>query len=139
MTSLSAALLFDRVGRETSKPATRVFYRLPTWLTEALNDAYEPEVLNHFGRRLRNLCDADGFLRVLQDRCDCKPFDHCGSDADGNFVSEPYARNCSACLNAAKEFARRLGVRLTVSAPTFHAPGIEKCVRFTFCKPGGAR
>src|SRR3989475_8578197 len=89
--------------------ASRVCPRLPAWLTEAMNDAYEPEILKFCGRRLRNVGEAEDFLRLLERGFGCKVFDHAGSDSDGSFVVEPYARDCAKCLAAAREFAERLG------------------------------
>src|SRR2546427_253480 len=86
--------------------ASRVCPRLPAWLTEAMNDAYEPEILKLCGRRLRNADEAEDFLRVIERECGCRPFDHRGSDAAGNFVCEPYAARCETCLAATREFAR---------------------------------
>jgi hypothetical protein len=137
-TSLSAVLLINPPREERPDPqkrATRVYHRLPTWLTCALNDSYHAEVAHHFGRRLRNLYEAGDFLRVLEREFGCKVFDHCGSDGDGNFVAEPFAATCATCHAAAARFAQRLGVRFEVSALTFHAPGSDKAVRFTFRKP----
>ncbi len=138
MTSLSAGLLYE-LEREAPKRATRVVSRLPAWLTAALNAGYELEILNHFGRRLKNIGDAGEFLRHLERECSCHPFDHCGSDADGNFISEPYGLRCPRCRIFAARFAERLGVELTVGMTTCHAPGSETSIRFVFHKPKVAR
>ncbi len=129
MTSLSAVLLANPTPPQR---AGRVYPRSPAWLLPALNEAYEPEIAKRFGGKLRNIGDADEFLRVLERGIGCKLFDHRGSDGDGNFVSEPYARHCAKCRIAAAEFAERLGVRLEVSELTHHAPGFA--IRFTFHK-----
>jgi hypothetical protein len=127
-TSLSVLLARDLPPARASK----VYSRLPTWLVERMNEAYEPEILALFGRRLRNVSEAEEFLREVGGQC--RPFDHRGSDADQNFCCEPYARDCAACRTAAAEFARRLGVRLEVSTRTWYAPGSD-AIRFTFHRP----
>ncbi len=78
----------------------------------------------------------------MHDQCECNLFDHWGTDADGNLVTEPYAGNCEKCLAAAAEIAKRLNLKHSVTRPSWHAPWIDECVRITFYKPeamGGSR
>ena len=137
MTSLSAALLIGQAGHEAPKRATRVLRGFPAWLHPALNAAYPEEVAKRFGKPIRSDWAAGVLLCALNDASGCAPFDHVGHDADENLISEPYAATCATCQAAASEFARRLGVRFTVSEQTYHAPGVA--VRFTFSKPGVRR
>lgn len=135
VTSLSAILLVGQAEREAATPPTRVYRRLPGWLITALNTAYAKEIEEKFGKLIKSDCEAETFLRVLNTASKCRPFDHHGPDVDGNFVSEPYAFGCSACMAAVEDFAGRLGVRYTVTMPTWHAPGSNRSVRITFHKP----
>ena len=124
MTSMSAVLL----ARPLPPPrASQVHPRLPAWLLPALRDAY-PELA-------APRVTAGEMLSRLERQIGCSVFNHYGTDPDGNFCSEPYARSCRVCQTAAREFAQRLGVRLEVSDSTFHAAHIAECVRFTFHRP----
>jgi hypothetical protein len=124
--------IFQRASRNAH---LRVTYRLPDWLPAALNAAYAQEVASFFGgdarKRLKN-DDVRSFLKTL---CKCRLFDHVGTDDDGSLISEPYAANCPTCLTAAKEFARRIGARSTITPETFHAPAFSGCVRITVFRP----
>ena len=104
------------------------------WLAGRMNESYAEEIAKHFGGKLKDTDDVLSFLSVLERQSKCAPFNHPGSDAGQNFVSEPYAARCSVCLNAAREFARRLGVRFEVSTRTWHAPQSD-AIRFTFLRP----
>ncbi len=123
-----------------------VRYEVPLWIQGALNAAYPEEIKAYFGyrsgfggrRKLGSRSQVRAFLhRKGKERCQggVGLFDHFGSDAVGNLITEPYAKNCTGCLATAAELAERLNVKHTVTHPSWHAPWIDECVRITFFKP----
>ena len=122
----------------------RVFSGPPKWMRAALNAAYPDEVRQYFRsgfymghrKKLGNRIEAAIFLGHIAQTGSCHSFlDHWGHDPEDNLISEPYAANCPDCLEAAQEFARRIGAVYTVSPVTYHAPWIAECVRMTFAPP----
>jgi hypothetical protein len=122
----------------------QVFRGAPTWLRSALNVVYSEEIKNSFNHleghrtKLASQHEVESFLINHIKRgfpCLISFLDHTGRDADGNFVSEPYAKNCADCLTAAIAFAERIGVRYELTQPSWHCPWCDDCVRMTFFKP----
>jgi hypothetical protein len=107
-------------------------HAVPRWLKKRLN-----EKLNLQGpSKLRSKLDAAIFIvnRSLpgytEPRCDL--FDHWGTDANDNLVTEPYARSCVTCLSQAVVFAKTLGLGLRISDDVEWYPESKECIRFTF-------
>jgi hypothetical protein len=61
--------------------------------------------------------------------------DHCGHDKEKSFISEPYADLTPEFTARVAEFATLLGVRHSISLPSWHAPFYRDCVRLTFFNP----
>jgi hypothetical protein len=112
-------------------------------MRSALNVAYPEEIKAHFQRnfqsdrrKLGSKSEAGFFLmNWIERNSKCNFLDHAGHDAEGNFVSEPYASTCKICLEAGPALAARLGVKYTLTLPSWHCPWSQDCVRMTFYKP----
>jgi hypothetical protein len=80
------------------------------------------------------------YIPLLFNKCGGRGiFDHMGTDVNGDFVCEPYAKSCADCLEQARLIADYLGLRYTLTNETWHARGtpngLPSCVRITFVKP----
>jgi hypothetical protein len=108
-----------------------------------LGEAYPSEIrpwMRELGakRKVPSRDIAEMFLlnSIVTPSCLIGFVDHFGADPDGNFVCEPYARDCEGCRKDAAEFARRIGAGYVITDLSFHAPWIEKCIRMTFSLRG---
>jgi hypothetical protein len=112
---------------------------IPRWMRIRLGEAYPRELhpwMNMLKHRSKipsyDCCEALFLSSVVTPRCLVGFLDHWGSDPEGNFICEPYARFCLGCQNDAVEFARRLDCGYRLTDLTFHAPELRQCVRMTF-------
>lgn len=135
---------YCRNGHPPRAPKVHI-HKTPKWLRGVLNMAYPEEVAQFvrtglYGNRNRTKLgsrheSANFLANHVHRMIGCSPFDHWGTDDEGNLVTEPYAKECDLCIAGVKEFAEKTGLRLTISDVTWHAPWIKECIRITFALP----
>jgi hypothetical protein len=126
--------------------APAVIRGIPSWLYRAVTIAYPSEVgawslrWENDSRTKTDILHDDVQLTINQGSfapsCLVGFIDHYGHDKAGNFVTEPYGRNCKGCHKDAAAFAERIGATLTQDNLTYHCPWSENAIRMTFSLRG---
>jgi|SRR5208282_4392331 len=126
---------------EDTKPLARgaqVFSGVPTWLRACLNKAFPAQTKSYIQRhggahrtRLGSKSEAWDFLANFSDYSGRDLWDHVGHSGE-DLVSELYADRAEIEPRVAA-FAAELGVKYSISEPSYHNPG--HCLRIEFHEP----